>query len=228
MRLAVCRPTMRSVTVRVGGRAHRAVSRRWVSPRSCTQSVARASRSATGYGMGLGPQAIATISLAMVTAGFAGSTLTPRLARRLGDRAVLASGGGLISLGFLGMALFHDTLAQCVACALVVGLATGLFESITRTMSAEVVEEPETALAVGLNELALSLGAAIGAAVIGAFFAAHAVRGTTHISESGYLWGWGACACAALVGMALALRYRGPREAHATYGQQPARSGELA
>ncbi|MGW3638219.1 MFS transporter [Streptomyces sp. NPDC005166] len=190
--------------------------------------MARASRSATGYGMGLGPQAIATISLAMVTAGFAGSTLTPRLARRLGDRAVLASGGGLISLGFLGMALFHDTLAQCVACALVVGLATGLFESITRTMSAEVVEEPETALAVGLNELALSLGAAIGAAVIGAFFAAHAVCGTTHISESGYLWGWGACACAALVGMALALRYRGPREAHATYGQQPARSGELA
>ncbi|MET7307616.1 MFS transporter [Streptomyces sp. NPDC005571] len=188
--------------------------------------MARASRSATGYGMGLGPQPIATISLAMVTAGFAGSTLTPRLARRLGDRAVLASGGGLISLGFLGMVLFHDTLAQYVACALVVGLATGLFESITRTLSAEVVEEPETALAVGLNELAL--GAAIGAAVIGAFFAAHAVRGTTHISESGYLWGWGACACAALVGMALALRYRGPREAHATYGQQSARSGELA
>lgn len=187
-----------------------------------------ASRSATGYGMGLGPQAIATISLAMVTAGFAGSTLTPRLARRLGDRALLASGGGLVALGFLGMALFHDTLTQYVACALVVGLATGLFESITRTLSAEVVEEQETALAVGLNELALSLGAAIGAAVIGAFFAAHAVRGTTRIAESGYLWGWSACACAALVGMALALCYRSPREAHATYGLQSAQSGELA
>ncbi|MET8433100.1 MFS transporter [Streptomyces sp900116325] len=187
-----------------------------------------ASRSATGYGMGLGPQAIATISLAMVTAGFAGSTLTPRLARRLGDRAVLASGGALVALGFLGMALFHDTLTQYVACALVVGLATGLFESITRTLSAEVVEEQETALAVGLNELALSLGAAIGAAVIGAFFAAHAVRGTTRIAESGYLWGWGACACAALVGTALALRYRSPREAHATYGLRSTRSGELA
>lgn len=169
------------------------------------------SRSENGYGMDMGPQAIATISLAMVVAGFAGSTLTPRLARRIGDRAVLATGGVLVALGFLGMALFHDSLGQYVTSALVVGLATGLFESITRTLSAEVVEEHETALAVGLNELALSLGAAIGAAVIGGFFTAHAVRGTTRIAESGYLWGWGACACAAVVGTALALRYRAPR-----------------
>ncbi|MFD0027054.1 MFS transporter [Streptomyces sp. NPDC127172] len=169
------------------------------------------SRSENGYGMDMGPQAIATISLAMVVAGFAGSTLTPRLARRIGDRAVLATGGVLVALGFLGMALFHDGLGQYVTSALVVGLATGLFESITRTLSAEVVEEHETALAVGLNELALSLGAAIGAAVIGGFFTAHAVRGTTRIAESGYLWGWGACACAAVVGTALALRYRAPR-----------------
>ncbi|MFG2137826.1 MFS transporter [Streptomyces sp. NPDC048650] len=187
-----------------------------------------APRSPGGYGMGLGPQAIATLSLAMVTAGFAGSTLTPRLARRLGDRALLATGGVLIALGFLGMALFHDTLGQYVASALVVGLATGLFESITRTLSAEVVEERETALAVGLNELALSLGAAIGAAVIGAFFAAHPVHGTTHIAESGFVWGWGACAGTALVGTALALRYRAPRGADATYVPQPAQNGELA
>ncbi|WP_407555163.1 MFS transporter [Streptomyces sp. Pv4-95] len=186
------------------------------------------SRSATGYGMSLGPQAIATISLAMVTAGFAGSALTPRLARRLGDRLVLASGGALIALGFLGMVLFHDTLAQYVASALVVGLATGLFESITRTLSAEVVEERETALAVGLNELALSLGAAMGAAVIGAFFAANSSRGSALIAESGYLWGWGACACAAAVGVALALRYRSPHAAVATYSPQPTQSGELA
>ncbi|MFJ2270686.1 MFS transporter [Streptomyces sp. NPDC088846] len=172
-----------------------------------------ASPAETGYGMGMGPQTIATISLAMVIAGFAGSTLTPRLTHRVGDRAVLASGGCLIALGFAGMALFHDTLAQYLASALVVGFATGLFESITRTLSAEAVVEDETALAVGLNELALSLGAAIGAAVIGAFFAAHALRGTGLIGESGYLWSWGACACVALLGTVLALRYREPRAA---------------
>lgn len=186
------------------------------------------SRSENGYGMDMGPQAIATISLAMVVAGFAGSTLTPRLARRIGDRAVLATGGVLVALGFLGMALFHDGLGQYVTSALVVGLATGLFESITRTLSAEVVEEHETALAVGLNELALSLGAAIGAAVIGGFFTAHAVPGTTRIAESGYLWGWGACACAAVVGTALALRYRAPRADAAAPVPHLAPTGDLA
>ncbi|MBO1332203.1 MFS transporter [Streptomyces sp. VRA16 Mangrove soil] len=162
----------------------------------------------TGYGMGLGPQSIATVSLAMVVAGFAGSTATPSLARRIGDRAELATGGALIALGFLGMVLAHATLPQYLASALVVGLATGLFESITRTLSAEIVPERQTALAVGLNELALSLGAAIGAAVIGGLFAAHQ-RSAGVIALSGYMWSWGVCAAVALVGSALALAYRG-------------------
>lgn len=187
-----------------------------------------ASRAETGYGMDLGPQAIATISLAMVTAGFAGSAVTPRLTRRLGDRAVLASGGGLIALGFVGMAVFHRTLPQYIACALVVGLATGVFQSTSRTLSAEAVAEQETALAVGLNELALSLGAAIGAAVIAAFFEAHVTPGTSHVAESGYLWGWGACAAVAVAGTALALRYRGSRGTDATHDQHLTQSGELA
>jgi MFS family permease len=86
-----------------------------------------------------------------------------------------------------------------------VGLATGLFESITRTLSAEVVPERQTALAVGLNELALSLGAAIGAAVIGALFAAH--QHGSRIALSGFAWSWGVCAAVALLGSALALVY---------------------
>ncbi|MGW1156899.1 MFS transporter [Streptomyces sp. NPDC002513] len=166
-----------------------------------------------GYGMGLGPQAIATVSLAMVVAGFAGSTATPRLARLVGDRAVLAAGGALIALGFLGMVLFHATLAQYIASALVVGLATGLFESITRTLSAEVVPERQTALAVGINELALSLGAAIGAAVIGGLFAGHQRGADSRIALSGYEWSWGVCAGVALLGSALALAYGSTRMA---------------
>ncbi|NEB80138.1 MFS transporter [Streptomyces sp. SID14478] len=168
----------------------------------------------TGYGMDLGPQSIATVSLAMVVAGFAGSTATPRLARRIGDRAVLAAGGVLVALGFLGMTLFHGTLPQYVASALVVGLATGLFESITRTLSAEVVPERQTALAVGLNELALSLGAAIGAAVIGGLFAAHRLGGAGgHIALAGYQWSWGVCCGVALVGAAVGLGYGDLRSA---------------
>nr|QXL90815.1 MFS transporter [Streptomyces sp.] len=187
-----------------------------------------ASPDETGYGMGMGPQTIATVSLAMVIAGFAGSALTPRLAREAGDRAVLAAGGALIAFGFVAMALFHDTLPRYLSAALVIGFATGLFESITRTLSAEVVEEHETALAVGLNELALSLGAAIGAAVIGAFFTAHAVQGAGYIGESGFLWGWGACAAVAVLGSVLALRYRASGTTPARPAHQALKTGELA
>lgn len=190
-----------------------------------------ASPTEAGYGMGLQPPEIATVSLAMVVAGFAGSTLTPRLSRWVGDRAVLASGGALIAVGFSGMTVLHSTFAGYVAAALVTGLATGLFEAITRTLSAEVVDECETALAVGLNELALSLGAAIGAAVIGAFFASNAVRGTPYVAVSGYLWSWGTCACVAVLGSVLALWYRRPRAADTETGQNTehvAQSGEFA
>ncbi|NLU71007.1 MFS transporter [Streptomyces sp. HNM0574] len=184
----------------------------------------------TGYGMGLGPRAIATVSLAMVVTGFAGSVLTPRLTRRAGDRAVLTSGGVLVALGFLGMVALHGSFAGYVAAALVVGLATGVFESVTRTLSAEVVPEHETALAVGLNELALSLGAAIGAAVIGALLAANRAPDGGPIAASGFVWSWTACAAAAVLGTALALRYRtgGAPHTPATGHEHDAPEGEFA
>ncbi|MFE7215910.1 MFS transporter [Streptomyces sp. NPDC001698] len=163
---------------------------------------------ATGYGMGLGSQAIAFVSLAMVVAGCLGSTATPRLARQIGDRAVLCVVGVVGATGFLSLILFHGSLSQYLVGALVVGLATGMFEAITRTLSAEVVAETETALSVGLNELALSLGAAIGAAVIGGLFAGHQLA-NGHIALTGYLWAWGACAGVALLGGVLGLTFRG-------------------
>lgn len=177
-----------------------------------------ASPAQTSYGMGLGPRTIAAVALAIVVAGFVSSTLTPRLTRLVGDRAVLVSAGLLTAAGFAGMAVFHETLGQYLAAALVVGLATGLFESITRTLSSEAVDEDQTALAVGINELSLSLGAAIGAAVISALLAAHPEPGTHHVQLSGYVWAWSACALFGVLGGALALCYK-----HPTSGDAPRR-----
>ncbi|MGK9463052.1 MFS transporter [Streptomyces sp. G6] len=168
-----------------------------------------------GYGMGLGPRAISLVSLAMVVVGFGGSTASPRLARRIGDRATMVVTGGLGALGFLSLMLFHGSLPQYLVGALLVGVATGMFEAVTRTLSVEVVEETETALSVGINELALSLGAAIGAAVISALFAGHP-RPDGGIGRAGYLWAWGACAAVALGGALLGLLYREVRPSPAT------------
>ncbi|MFG3155549.1 MFS transporter [Streptomyces sp. NPDC048219] len=161
-----------------------------------------------GYGMGLGSRAISLVSLAMVVAGFVGSTASPRLARLVGDRATLVAGGGTGAAGFVCLLLFHGSLPQYLVGALLVGVATGMFEAVTRTLSVEVVDESETALSVGINELALSLGAAIGAALIGALFAGHPASGGG-VAGAGYLWAWGTCAAVALGGALLGLLFRG-------------------
>ncbi|WP_143203029.1 MFS transporter [Streptomyces sp. CB02460] len=162
-----------------------------------------------GFGLGLGAQEISLISLAMVAVGFAGSTLTPRLARAIGDRTVLGVGGFVGAAGFLSLVLFHSSVPQYLVGALTVGLATGMFEAATRSLSVEVVDEAETALSVGVNEMALSLGAAIGAAVIGALWACHTTTGGA-VTGAGYQWAWAACSVVALAGAAVALLFRTP------------------
>ncbi|MFG2792241.1 MFS transporter [Streptomyces sp. NPDC048419] len=165
-----------------------------------------------GLGLGLGARAISLVSLGMVAVGFVGSTLTPRLARAIGDRAVLAAGGCVGAAGFLSLCLLHSSLPQYLVGALLVGLSTGMFEAATRALSVEVVDEAETALSVGVNEMALSLGAAIGAAVIGALWAGHT---TAHgaVTGGGYQWAWAACAVVALGGAAVGLLFRDPSAA---------------
>ncbi|NEC76179.1 MFS transporter [Streptomyces rochei] len=165
-----------------------------------------------GFGLGLGAQAISLVSLAMVAVGFVGSTMTPWLARLIGDRAVLAAGGCAGAAGFLSLVLFHSSVPQYLAGALVVGLATGMFEAATRTLSVEVVDEADTALSVGVNEMALSLGAAIGAAVIGALWSSHTTAQGA-VTGTGYQWAWAACAAVALGGAAVALFFRSPSAA---------------
>lgn len=160
-----------------------------------------------GFGLGLGAQAISLVSLAMVAAGFLGSTLTPRLARLIGDRRVLAAAGCAGAAGFLSLLLFHSSPPQYLAGALIIGLATGMFEAATRTLSVEVVDEAATALSVGVNEMALSLGAALGAAVISALWSSHT---TAHkaVTAAGYQWAWAACAVMALGAAAAGLLFR--------------------
>ncbi|CAM5396277.1 MFS transporter OS=Streptomyces tendae OX=1932 GN=GUR47_22145 PE=4 SV=1 [Streptomyces tendae] len=162
-----------------------------------------------GAGLGLGARAISLVSLAMVALGFLGSALTPRLARAVGDRTVLSTGGCAGAAGFLSLCLFHSSLPQYLAGALAVGFATGVFEAATRTLSVEVVHEAETALSVGVNEMALSLGAAIGAAVIGALWAGNTTAQGS-VTGVGHQWAWAVCAVVALAGAAAGLLFRPP------------------
>ncbi len=173
--------------------------------------------------MGWGSRTIALVSLAMVVIGCLGSTATPRLAGRVGDKTMLALGGAVCAAGFLTMTAGNGSAAPYLVGALLVGLATGIFEAVTRTLAAEVVDEDETALSVGLNELALSLGAAIGAAVIGALFAAHhSTAPGGPLTLAAFRWSWSVCAGVALLGAVVGLAFRHGTAGHGRTPVRPA------
>ncbi|WP_326673812.1 MFS transporter [Streptomyces sp. NBC_01257] len=145
-----------------------------------------------GYGFGLDSDAIGWALLAFIAAGIAASSLTPFALRRIGDRATLLAGGVATAIGFAGLALAHDDLTVFLILTAFNGIGLGVFESATRALSVEAVPQEDTAIAAGINELVLSLGAAVGAAALSAALAAHSDV-TGHVATGGYTTGWWMC-----------------------------------
>jgi MFS family permease len=159
----------------------------------------------TGYGFALSPLMIAVILAVASVLSLASSLLTARLMGRFGERATLVLAGVLLAGGFLVMVLAHGTLAgYCVGFALF-NLSLGMYQAATRALSVEGAVVEETSTAAGLNELALSVGIAVGAAVVKLISSSSVVAG--HISETGLMTIWGALAAAALVAAAAGARY---------------------
>jgi MFS family permease len=162
-----------------------------------------------GYGMGLGPQSIALVATVLLGFAAVSAGMAPLALRHLGERPALAAGAFLTAASFILMVLWHDTLVEYMIGIIVLGLASGLFQVVARTLAVEAVPEHHTALAAGLTELAVGFGATVGAAVISAFLAAHPLGGTRFVTLSAYLWCWWACAAVSVVGFALVLTWFG-------------------
>ena len=84
-------------------------------------------------------------------------------------------------------------------------LSLGMYQAGTRSLSVEGVPVEETSSAAGLNELALSVGIAVGAAVVRLLSSSSAESG--RITAGGLVSIWGTLAVAALVAAAAAARY---------------------
>ncbi|WP_051939139.1 MFS transporter [Phaeacidiphilus oryzae] len=160
-----------------------------------------ASPHTAGYGFGLGSLATGFALLPLSATGMAASLLTPRALRLLGDRVTVAIGGLAALVGFGGLALLYRTLTGWVVTSALVGIAMGVFESATRALSVEAVPTSETATAAGVNELVLSLGGAVGAALVSATLSAHA-DAADRVELGGYSTAWVICG---LVGAAAAV-----------------------
>lgn len=164
-----------------------------------------ANAAVTGYGFGFGPLAIAImLALASILSLFSSLATTPAL-RVLGERGTLVFAALLLAGGFLVMVVAHGSFAgYCVGFALF-NLSLGMYQAGTRALSVEGVPVDETSTAAGLNELALSVGIAVGAAVVRLLSASFAEAG--HISAGGLTAIWGTLAAAALIAAAASACY---------------------
>lgn len=159
----------------------------------------------TGYGFGLGPLMIAIVLAAGSLLGLLSSLLTSRALRTIGERSTLVFAGILLAAGFVVMIAAHGSFAgYCVGFALF-NLSLGVYQAATRALSVEGVPVEETSTAAGLNELALAVGCAVGAAVVKLISSSSVESG--HIGEAGIVSIWGTLAVAALIAAAAGSRY---------------------
>ncbi|GAA2104270.1 MFS transporter [Streptomyces albiaxialis] len=159
-----------------------------------------------GFGLGYGPRAIALVALALNIFALVSSLSTAALLRRLGERRTLALSGLVIAAAFLSLLAWHRTAPQYLAAIALLGIGFGGYQASTRALCVEGVPERDTAMAAGINELALSFGAAIGASAVGAIMSAH--QTPSGVSMHAYTWLWSVCAAVALLGAGLGLSYR--------------------
>ena len=171
----------------------------------------------TSYGFGMDPLVIAIILAATSGLGFVSSLALPPFMRRAGERVALFTAAALLALGFVLMIALHGTAAGYIAGFSVFYLGLGAYQAATRTLSVEGVPVDETATAAGLNELALSVGIAIGAAAV-QLIATASVASDGHIALGGIVGIWVTLLVAAALAGIVALRYprrQTPQEATA-------------
>ncbi|MEU3664209.1 MFS transporter [Streptomyces sp. NPDC032940] len=155
----------------------------------------------SGYGFELSALAISLVALPAGVAAVIGSSLTARIAGRLGYRTTLIAAFALIGAGFLATAAFHTAIWQLVAAKVLAGAGMGVALGAMPTVIAEASAPSRTGVTTALYNNVKTLGGAIAGAVIAVILAAPATEtgtspsGTTVApSESGYVTVWMICA----------------------------------
>lgn len=177
-------------------------------------SLVQAPTAVAGYGFSASVlQASVVYLLPGAVVGVVVAPLGGRLVRRAGGRVALALASGVAALGYLALALLHDTTAQVILSALVVNVGvTVAYAALPALLVAEVAPE-ETGVANSVNSIARSLGSAIASAVVVTLLASGTLAATGLPAESvfttAFLLGAGVCVLAtllAVLGLPRALR----------------------
>ncbi|MEU3410690.1 MFS transporter [Streptomyces sp. NPDC006658] len=149
-----------------------------------------------GYGFGLSALEISLVALPAAVAAVVTSSLTARIAGRLGYVPALVLAFALIGTGFLVTAVLHAEVWQLVAARALAGLGTGVALGALPTVIAEGSDPSRTGVTTALYNNAKTLGGAVAGGVIVSLLASSARRGpgAGTPAESGYVTVWLLCA----------------------------------
>ncbi|MDR4534753.1 MFS transporter [Glutamicibacter sp. PS] len=128
--------------------------------------VLHSEHGSTGYGFGFSPMVIAVILAVTSLFSLFSSLNAGQIMNRISERVALVSSGALLAAGFVVFLIAGHSLVGYLIGFSIFNLALGSYQSATRALSVEGVPVEETSSAAGINELALSVGIACGAAVI--------------------------------------------------------------
>ncbi|MBF6672791.1 MFS transporter [Glutamicibacter sp. FBE19] len=168
--------------------------------------VLHSDRSSTGYGFDFSPMIIAVILAVTSLFSLFSSLSAGPIMNRISERVALVSSGLLLAGGFVVFLVAGHTLIGYFIGFSIFNLALGSYQSATRALSVEGVPVEETSSAAGINELALSVGIACGAAVI-KMLSSMNVDAQGAITEQGIHLIWATLAVASVVAAVAGSRF---------------------
>ncbi|PWI20343.1 MFS transporter [Streptomyces sp. Act143] len=154
----------------------------------------------TGYGFGLSALSISLVALPAAVTAVVTSSLTARIAGRVGYVPAVTGAFVLIGASFMVTAVLHTAVWQLVAAKVLAGLGTGVALGAIPTVIAEGSDPSRTGVTTALYNNVKTLGGAMAGGVTVSLLAAATSRGPGDATpaESGYVAVWLLCALLAL------------------------------
>lgn len=158
----------------------------------------------TGFGFGASVTEAGLFMLPATVVMFFLGARTGGLERRFGSRTLLLAGTLVLGLAYLGFAAEHGTRFSIYAWMALMGVGMGLSFSALPNLIVQVVDQSQTGVATGMNNVMRTLGGAGGAAIVASLLASN--RGSGGFpADRGFTLSFLFCGAAVLIAGALTI-----------------------
>ncbi len=166
--------------------------------------LAQAPRS-SGYGFGSSVTVAGLLILPTALIQLVAGPLAGRLGPRVGFRAVLATGAGLISASFVVMALAHAHEWELMVAGVLLGSGIAFAFASMANLIVAATPQADVGVATGINTVMRTMGSAFGIAITTAILAGTTSAGGGRPTEQAYTAAFAFSAFAGLLALGAAL-----------------------